>query len=228
MAANSSSCQLLDGEDRWWHHLALVGHQLHAEAGQAVAALLEVRLSDGQLRGPRFEHDRVARPGVGQGGGRRNEDVDLAVGAELELVNVGLRLRPRAARNLTLAERGAEGHAEIRALPGYPTRRIGTGVVEHAERVVHIGVVHQELLVLVLEREELGVCGVGPLHDPVQGQPGEPGHPAVALGQVDLGLRHVRGPAHDIEGRRLCLHPGVECRVQPVVLHRARRYPCFL
>ncbi len=205
--------ELLGGEDRRRDHLPRFRHQLHAETGEPIRPLLEVRLPDGQLRGARLEHDRVARPGFGHGGGGGDQDVDLAIGAELELVDVGLRLRARATAHRPLAERGAERHAEVRALTPVPDEPIGARVVEHAERVVHVRVVHQELLVLVLEGEELGVGGIGPLHDPVEGQPGEPGHPPVPLGEVDVGLGHPRRLAHDIEGRRLCLHPGVECCV---------------
>ena len=157
--------------------------------------------------------------GSGMDAGRRDQDVDLAVGAELELVDVRLRLRPRAAPDRPLPERRAEGHAEVGALPTVAEEPVGARVVEDAERVVHVRVVHQELLVLVLEVEELRVQRVGPLHDPVEDQPGEAGHPAVALGQVDVGLGNARGLPHHVEGRCLGLHPGVERCIQPVVLH---------
>ena len=75
---------------------------------------------------------------------------------------------------------------EVGAVPAVPEEPVGTRVVEDAERVVHVRVVHQQLLVLVLEVEELGVQRVGLLHDPVEDQPGEAGHPAVPLGQVDV------------------------------------------
>ena len=211
--------QLLRRENRVRHHLARFRHQLHAQAGEAVRMLFEVRLPDGQLRGAGLEDDRVARPRVGHGGGRRDQNVDLAVGAELELVDVRLCLRPRAASHRTLPERRAEGHAEVGALAPGAQEAVGPGVVEHAERVVHVGVVDQELLVLVLEVEELRVQRVRLLHDPVEDQPGQAGHPAVALGQVDVGLGHPGGLADHIERRRLCLDPGVERCIQPVVLH---------
>ena len=140
-------------------------------------------------------------------------------GPELELVDVGLGLRARAPAHLALPEGRAERHAEVGALTPVPDEAVAPRVVEHAEQVVHVGVVDEELAVLVLEREELGVQRVGLLDDPVQGQAGEPGHPPVALGQVDVGLGDPRRLAHHVECRRLGLHPGVECRIQPFVSH---------
>ena len=118
------------------------------------------------------------------------EDVDLAVGPQLELVDVGLGLRARAAADLTLPEGRAEGHAEVGALAPVPDEAVGAGVVEHAEEVVHVGVVDQELAVLVLEREELGMQRVGALHDPVQREAAESGSPT---GSPRPGPRRSRG-----------------------------------
>ena len=211
--------QLLRREDGMRHDLSGFGHQLHPQAGEAVRVLLEVRLADGQLRRPGLEDDGVARPRVGHGGGRCDQNVDLAVRAQIELVDVRLRLRPRAAPDRPLPERRAEGHAEVGAVPPEPEEPVGAGVVEDTERVVHVRVVHQELLVLVLEVEELRVQRVGLLHYPVEDQPGQAGHPAVALRQVDVRLGHTGGLPHHVEGRLLGLHPGVECCIQSVVLH---------
>ena len=213
--------ELLGGEDGRRHHLARLGDQLHAQARQALRALLEVGLADGQLRGAGLEHDGVARPRVRHLRRRRDQDVHLAVGAELELVDVGLGLRPGAAADLPLAERRAEGHAEVGALAPVPDEAVGAGVVEHGEEVVHVGVVDQELAIVVLEREEPGMQGVGALHDPVQREAAEAGHPPVALGQVHVALGDAGRLAHDVERRRLRRHPGLECRIQTFVLHRA-------
>ena len=92
-------------------------------------------------------------------------------------------------------------------------------VVEDTERVVHVGVVDQQLLVLVLEVEEDRVQGVGALDDPVQDQPVEPGHPTVALGQIDLGLGDPRRLPDHVERRRLRLYPGLERLVESLVSH---------
>ena len=171
--------------------------------------------------GAGLEHDGVARPRVRHLRRRRDQDVHLAVGAQLELVDVGLRLRPRPAADLPLPEGRPEGHAEVGALAPVPDQAIGAGVVEHREEVVHVGVVDQELAVVVLEREQAGMQGVGPLDDPVQGQAAEAGHPPVALGEVHVALGDLGRLAHHVERRRLRRHPGLECRIQAFVSHPA-------
>ena len=157
--------------------------------------------------------------GSGMARRRRDEDVDLAVGPELELVDVGLRLRARAARRpgpaRTACRRSCRGR---RTRPG--TRPAGRSACRRARRTCSARRGCRPGASCTRPGgEELRVQRVGPLHDPVEDQPGQPGHPAVALGQVDVGLGHARGLAHHVERRRLCLHPGVECCVQPVVLH---------
>jgi len=183
-----------------------------------------VRLADGQLRGARIEHDRVAGLRIGHLVRRRNQDVDLTVRAELELVDVGLGLRARPATDLALAERRPERHPEVGTFAPVPRHAVGPGVIEDAEQVVRVGVVDQQLLVLVLQREDLRMQRVRALHDPVQGEPGEPGHPPVALGQVRLAFRDFGRLAHHIESGRLRLDPGVERGIEAVILHGAARY----
>ncbi len=161
------------------------------------------------LARPRVRHLRL--------GG--DEDVDLAVGPELELVDVRLGLRAGAPADGALPERGAERHAEVGALAPEADQPVGVLVVEDAERVVHVGVVDQQLLVLVLQIEEDRVQRIGALDDPVQDQPVEPGHPAVALGHVHVGLGDPGGLADHVKGRGLCLHPRLECLVESLVSH---------
>ena len=140
-------------------------------------------------------------------------------GPDLVLVDVGLGLRAGTPPHRALAERRAEGHAQVGAVAAVPDQAVRVHVVEDAEQVVHVGVVDQELAVLVLEREELRVEGVGLLDDPLEGQRRQAGHPPVALRQVDVALGDPGRLPHDVERRRLCLQPGVERRVEPVVLH---------
>ena len=179
-----------------------------------------MRLSYGELCRPGLEYHRVARPRRGHGRLGRDEDVHLAVGPDLELVDVGLGLGARAPADGALAERCAEGHPEVGALAPSADQTVRAAVVEHAEEVVHVWVVDEELAVLVLERKQLRVHGVGLLHEPLQREARQPGHPPVPLGQVDGRLRDPGRLVHDVERCFLSGHPGVEGLVESVVLHR--------
>ena len=179
-----------------------------------------MRLSYGELRRPGLEHHRVARPRRGHGRLGSDEDVHLAVGTELELVDVGLGLRAGAPADGALAERGAERHAEVGALAPLANQAVRPAVVEHAEEVVHVGIVDEQLAVLVLQGEQLRVNGVGLLHEPLQREARQPGHPSVALSQVDGRLGDPGRLVHDVERRLLGGHPGVEGLVETGVLHR--------
>ena len=89
-----------------------------------------------------------------------------------------------------LPEGRAERHAEVGAVTPVPEQPVGPRVVEHAEQVVHVGVVDQELAVLVLEREELGVQRVGASRRSSPAPGGRAGSPT---GSPRPGRRRTRG-----------------------------------
>ena len=170
-----------------------------------------VRLPDGQLRRPGLQDDRIAGPGVGHVRRGGDQDVDLPVRTDVVLIDMGLGLRPRAPSHLPLPERRAERHAQVGALAAGAGEAVAAGVIEDAEEVVDVGIVHEEFAVLVLEPKELGVERVGLLDQPLEGQGREPGHPSVPLGRVDIGARDPGRLHHGVEGSPLGVDPGVEC-----------------
>ena len=197
------------------HRRVDLAHQLDLQLAPALGALVEEGLSEGHLAGAGLEHHGVDRSGVGEQVSRADQHVDLAAGTQLELVEVRLGGGARAPAGRTLGHRRAEGEPHVGRLAPPPRHPVQVAVVEDAEPVRHVGVVDQQLAVGVLQQEHLGMQGVGLLQEPLLGERGQPGHPAIPLGVVGARSGHALGGADGLDGGALGLDPPVEGGVQP-------------
>jgi hypothetical protein len=165
-----------------------------AQDGGTLGALVGEGLAHGQVLGARLELDPVA--GLRR---RRQHDREVTVRLELELVEVALSERPGGltTRGAPVEDVGPEGEADVRRLAAIARQPVGLGGVEDAEVVVEIGIVDDELPVLVLLLEDDGVERVVLLDHPLERDRGHAHRPAIAFrpvgGRAGMdGRRHQR------------------------------------